>query len=249
MRLAALLMTVSLGLSACADLRVGVDPADPVRPQVTVAPRPQPAANGLDGRSAAQMFSAVVASVEPVAERECRIRAPQYNCDLRIVIDDRPGLPPNAYQTVDGQNRPIIAFTLALLGEVQNADELAFILGHESAHHIAGHLAQTQTYAAIGAAVFGQIAGLGRGGGAESIRTAQEVGAAVGARTFSKDFELEADALGTVIAARAGFDPVRGAAFFARIPDPGNQFLGSHPANADRIATVRQTAAQLGLPY
>jgi hypothetical protein len=32
----------------------------------------------------------------------------------------------------------------------------------------------------------------------------------VGARRYSKAFELEADALGTVIAARAGYDPLRG---------------------------------------
>jgi predicted Zn-dependent protease len=67
----------------------------------------------------------------------------------------------------------------------------------------------------------------------------------VGARTYSKDFELEADALGTVISMRAGFDPIRGAAFFTRIPDPGNRFLGTHPPNAQRIETVRRVAAGL----
>ena len=72
-----------------------------------------------------------------------------------------------------------------------------------------------------------------------------QIGAAIGARSYSKDFELEADALGTVIAARAGFNPVRGAQFFNRIPDPGNRFLGTHPANADRLATVQRVAAGL----
>ena len=57
--------------------------------------------------------------------------------------------------------------------------------------------------------------------------------------------ELEADALGTIIAHEAGFDPLRGAAFFERIPDPGNQFLGTHPPNAARIETVRRVAASL----
>ena len=44
----------------------------------------------------------------------------------------------------------------------------------------------------------------------------------------------------------AGFDPRVGAAFFDRIPDPGDQFLGSHPANADRKRVVAATVAQLG---
>ena len=83
------------------------------------------------------------------------------------------------------------------------------------------------------------------GGDATAVRTAQRVGAQVGARSFSKEFELEADALGTVITARAGYDPVRGAQFFTRIPDPGDRFLGTHPPNAARIEIVRKTAAGL----
>jgi len=48
-----------------------------------------------------------------------------------------------------------------------------------------------------------------------------------------------------VIAFRAGFDPLAGALYFDRIDDPGNRFLGTHPANADRIAVVRRTMAGL----
>ena len=84
------------------------------------------------------------------------------------------------------------------------------------------------------------------GGGEQAITSAQEFGAFVGARQYSKDFELEADRLGAEIAYAAGFDPRVGAAFFDRIPDPGDQFLGSHPANADRKRVVAETVAQLG---
>ena len=83
------------------------------------------------------------------------------------------------------------------------------------------------------------------GGGSDAVRNAQRLGAQVGARTYSKEFELEADALGTIITSRAGYDPLRGAEFFTRIPDPGDKFLGTHPPNAERIATVRRTAAGL----
>ena len=84
------------------------------------------------------------------------------------------------------------------------------------------------------------------GGGEQVIASAQEFGAFVGARQYSKDFELEADRLGAEIAYAAGFDPRVGAAFFDRIPDPGDQFLGSHPANADRKRVVAETVAQMG---
>ena len=201
----------------------------------------------MDARARAQAFIGVVAAVEPVAEAECRARSPQLNCDFLIVVDDRANLPPNAFQTLDDTGRPILAFTLALINDVRNGDELAFILAHEASHHIAGHLARQERNAVLGAAVFGQLAGAVGPADPEAIRMAQQLGAAVGARSYSRDFELEADALGTVIAARAGFDPLRGAEFFFRIPDPGNRFLGTHPPNAERVATVRRVAAELGL--
>jgi predicted Zn-dependent protease len=200
-----------------------------------------------DLRARARAFIDVLDRVEPVAEAECRAADPRRDCDFRIVVDDRPGQPPNAFQTVDDAGRPLIAFTLSLIAQAENPDELAFILGHETGHHIAGHIDRQNQAAVIGATVFGDIASGLVGADAQSIQTAQQIGAAVAARSYSKEFELEADALGAVIAAQAGFDPVLGAQFFLRIPDPGNRFLGTHPPNAERLATVERTAAQLGL--
>lgn len=195
-------------------------------------------------RAIARAFVDVVNRLEPVAERECRNRSPRLNCDFLIVVDDRPGQPVNAFQTVDETGRPIIAFTLALIADARNVDELAFVMAHEAAHHIENHLDQQRRNATLGAIVFGRLAGV-TGGGTQDVRTAQELGAAVGARSYSKDFELEADRLGTIIAARAGYDPVRGAEFFFRVPDPGDRFLGTHPPNAARVQAVLQTAASL----
>lgn len=204
------------------------------------------AAPGRDDlRARAAEFVAVVARVEPVAEAECLARAPGRNCDFRIVVDDRPGMPPNAFQTLDATGRPVIAFTVGLIAEVGNGDELAFVMAHEAAHHIAGHLDQQRQNAMMGAAVFGQLANAVGTTDPDAIRTAQELGAAVGARSYSREFELQADELGTLIAARAGFDPLRGAVFFTRIPDPGDRFLGTHPPNAERIAVVERTVAAL----
>ncbi|MEM8773993.1 MAG: M48 family metallopeptidase [Pseudomonadota bacterium] len=189
-------------------------------------------------------FRQVVARVEPVAERYCRNNTQGANCDFRIVVDDRPNLPPNAYQTLDRNGRPILAFTPALIADVRNSDEIAFILSHEAAHHVRGHIPRQQQNATVGALVIGSLAGI-LGGGSGAVQSAANVGASVGARTYSKDFELEADATGTVIAKRAGYNPVRGAEYFNRIPDPGNVFLGTHPPNQQRIETVRRTAAKL----
>ncbi|MEO3416585.1 M48 family metallopeptidase [Roseovarius sp. CAU 1744] len=211
----------------------------------TQAPSPQKPAPGRQAAkkpavpSQAQMesFSRVVRTMEPVAERECRRRAQGLNCDFKVVVDRRPGQPANAFQTLDKTGRPILAFNLAFIASARNPHELAFVMGHEAAHHISGHIARQRQNATAGAILLGGIAAI-TGAGSGTISTAQDIGATVGARTYSKDFELEADALGTIITKRAGYNPVRGAQFFTQIPDPGDRFLGTHPPNAQRMETV-----------
>ncbi|MBT8419074.1 MAG: M48 family metallopeptidase [Silicimonas sp.] len=220
----------ALALAGCDIETTSVSqPSSEPLPQVTRSGRPQ----------SINDFRAVVAQVEPVAERACRDMKPRSNCDFAIVVESDPRLPPNAYQTLDRSGRPVIGFTQALFKEMMNRDELAFALSHEAAHHIEGHIAQTQASAQTGAilgAVLGSVVGLDQSG----VEVAQNIGGTVGARRFSKGFELEADALGARIARRAGYDPVRGVLYFQDASDPGDRFLGTHPPNADRIRVVRQ---------
>lgn len=228
-----------LGLAGC---DVAVVPAPQPDPVVKTA---SPPAAPFPARVQARSFVDVVERLEPVAERVCRERAPRMNCDFLIVVDDTPGAPPNAFQTVDQRGRPIIAFTPGLIAQTRNADEIAFVMAHEAAHHIEDHLAQQSRNATLGAIVFGRLAGAG-GASQQAIRDAQQLGAAVGLRSYSQEFELEADRLGAIIAARAGFDPMVGAEFFFRLPDPDGRFLSTHPANAERYAAVQSIAASLG---
>ena len=236
---------LALGLAGCAVSPQPERVSVPVPAPVIVAPAPAAvSASAPDARTAVRSLIAAVDAIEPVAEALCRDRAPDLNCDFDFAVDTNPKAPPNAFQTLDRTGRPLIAFSVSLLAQTRNADEIAFILSHEAAHHIEGHLARQRRNATIGAAIMGQLVGIS--GDPDVGRKAAEFGAAVGARTYSKDFELEADALGTVIAARAGYNPLRGAEFFFRIPDPGNSFLGTHPANADRLRVVRRVASSLG---
>ncbi len=198
----------------------------------------------LQPRDAARNFINVVENVEPLVESVCRARDIALNCDFLIVIDDRPGQAPNAFQTLDRNGRPVLGFTLALIADARNADEIAFVLGHEASHHILGHIPQQRETATTGAVLAGILA-QAAGGDEAAIRQAQEMGATMGARSYAKNFELEADALGAEIAWRAGYDPVVGTGFFDRLPDPGDAFLGTHPANMQRKAQVRAVVARL----
>lgn len=231
-----LLLCLPLLLAAC----VGTAPL----PSASPAPQPVSAPIPDDPESMARAFISVASRIEPVAEDLCRRSAGPVNCDLVIGVDSRPGLPPNAFQTVDERGRPYIVFTIPLIALARNTDELAFVMGHEAAHHIAGHIPKRQDQAMAGAILAGVIAAAS-GMSEQDIRAAQTIGADVGALRFSKEFELEADALGTEIAWAAGYDPARGAAFFDRLPDPGDQFLGSHPPNGQRKAVIAQTLRRL----
>jgi Zn-dependent protease with chaperone function len=201
-----LIAFAALAIAGCV-ASVPVPPAE-TAPETVAAPQP--------ARAAAETFLTVVARVEPVAERYCRSRGEVQNCDFLIVVDDRPGQPPNAFQTVDRRNRPVIGFTLALIADARNADELAFVLGHEAAHHIAGHIPRRRDEALSGALVAGVLA-QASGLSPEEVRAAQNIGAEIAARTYSREFELEADALGAEIALAAGFDPIRGTGSWAAI--------------------------------
>ncbi|MBC6408196.1 MAG: M48 family metalloprotease [Rhodobacteraceae bacterium] len=206
-------------------------------------PQPQ-MGEGLTPAQAAMAFQQVVARVEPVAERECRRHTRRVNCDFAIYVDRDPHAPANAFQSLSDSGRPEITFTIALIADIQNADELAFVMSHEAAHHIQGHLQRQSQNAAAGAEIFAGLATI-RGVSPADVEAATELGAFVGARSYSKEFELEADAMGTVITYRAGFDPLRGAQYFARLPDPGNQFLGTHPSNSQRFQVVQQTVQRI----
>lgn len=187
---------------------------------------------------------AVTAQVEPVATALCEQETPLQRCDFSFLLDRDLRQPANAFQTVADDGRPLVIVTLALIRLMDSRDELAFVLGHEAGHHIAEHIPAQRRSAQEASDAFGDIARQQGGGEAEIARAAQ-MGAVVGARRFSQTAELEADVLGTAIAWRAGFDPVRGARLFSRLPDPGRAFLATHPANASRRAIVRQTLAQL----
>ena len=238
MRIHLFLLLAILGLAACESPTLSEVLQQPIAASGTAKSEVAEQAD-----RAAQNFLTVLERVEPVAERIC-LQQRKTQCDFQIIVDDRSGQSPNAFQTVDRRGRPMLVFNIALLASVRNPDELAFVMGHEASHHILRHLEQQQAYARAGAEILSGIVAV-RGANSAQLKAAQQLGAQIGARSFSKDFELEADRLGTRISLDAGFDPVLGAQFFNRLPDPGNRFLGTHPPNTQRMDIVKQTVAGL----
>lgn len=233
------ILALALTLSGCVQ-EAALQPLPPAK-----GPGMQTSA-ALESRARAKvlLFQQAAQNLEPVAEALCQARHIARNCRFQMVVDPRLGLPPNAYQTLDARGRPVVAMTLALLADARNEDEIAFVLGHEAAHHILGHLAQQASSAMAAAKAAGEAAAA-KGATLAEIRKAQAAGAAAGSLVYAKDLELQADALGAEIAYRAGFNPLRGAAYFDRLPEPGRGFRNTHPGNHTRKALVAKVVARL----
>lgn len=212
----------------------------------------------------ARQFANVVLRVEPVSEQFCReemAQDPEFICDI-IVMYDGSTLERNAYQLYDEKENPIIVFTIPMIADARNEDEIAFILGHEVGHHIGQHIQKGDQQALVGALILGAITAVGHAYANQAnpyrdtsidqleLNRSIAAGYALGQRAFSQTYELEADVIGTYIAKTAGYDPVRGARYFAR-PEPVKtvdgrlSFWGTHPPDEERLATVLATVKNL----
>lgn len=201
-------------------------------------------------------FQRVAARIEPVAERFCEREMAErqdFNCDVRIGLDDEMDQP-NAYFTFEDGDQPTIRVTRLLLHQIQNDHELAFVLGHEYGHLIGDHITKQRQQAVAGMLIMGAIAGAAQANnpylGDNWVADNMEIGMQIGGAAFSQTYELESDTVGTLIARSAGYDPAIGAKFFARskaakTPDGALSFWGTHPPDEKRVATVLATLDQI----
>ena len=139
-------------------------------------------------------------------------------------------------------------------GLILNADteaEVAGVMAHEIAHVAAHHAVRQQTrmnYAQIGTVPLIFVGGgLGYG-----IYEAANIGIPLTFLQFSRDFEAQADFLGTQYLYRAGYDPQALVTFFEKIENLEKQKPGlisrafmSHPATPDRIERTQDEIATL----
>ena len=135
-----------------------------------------------------------------------------------------------------------------ILPLTQDEPSLAIVLGQEIAHAVARHSAEQmstqikQQYGMqIGAAVLG---GIGVGSSTSSIIQAI---AAQGFNfknlSYSRSHESEADHMGLIFAAMAGYDPQVAVGFWQRMAAASNnqrsEFLSDHPSDATRIKQIQ----------
>lgn len=240
-----LAILISLGILASCTVETTQPTASkpPPKSEKPAAKKPTAPKVTQSANAGVASYKRVAKRVEPVAESVCRSfskdRPPTF-CDFQLKVDPNPKAAPNAYQSIGRDGRPIITFNVNMLRTVKNDQEVAFIMGHEAGHQIARHLLKKRSNAQAGA-VLGAILVAAAGGNPQS---GADLGGFIGAQSYSKSFELQADRIGAHIAYRAGYDPLIGAKSFERTGG-SNSLLSTHPPGPDRYQTVVRTVAEI----
>jgi len=108
----------------------------------------------------------------------------------------------NAFSAPGG----FVLITKGLYRKLENEAQLAGVLGHEIGHVVKKHqlkLLQKQQLLNFGAGLVSDKFGSGN----QTIQKVIGSGAEISARSLDKDAEFEADRIGVVLTARAGYDP------------------------------------------
>jgi predicted Zn-dependent protease len=169
----------------------------------------------------------------------------------RITILNAPAV--NAFALPGGY----LYVTRGLLALANDSSEVAAVLAHEMAHVTADHAMARQNKARTAVIVSRVVTDvLDDDAGQLALASSQRSLA-----SFSRQQELEADAIGVKTIGRAGYDPFAASRFLTAMgrfasyktasgmsSDKRPDFLASHPTTPDRIDFATRAARQFGAP-
>lgn len=184
-------------------------------------------------------------TIEAVGKRIAKVtKETDYKWEFALIKDDSTI---NAWCLPGGK----VAVYSGLLPVVKNEAGLAFVVGHEVGHATARHSAErlSQQIAVIGGLV-GLNAYLSKKSDLSSeqraiVLAALGIGAEVGViLPFSRLHESEADVIGMMYMASAGYPPKESIAVWDRMERAAGgsslpAFLSTHPSNENRQANLR----------
>jgi predicted Zn-dependent protease len=142
-----------------------------------------------------------------------------------------------------------VAVYTGILPLTKNETGLAVVMGHEIAHAIAKHGDErmSQGLAAQLGSAAAQVAVSNRTPAAQNIfLSAFGVGAQLGLLKYGRTQESEADHLGLIFMAMAGYDPQQSIPFWERMAAQKGaggappEFLSTHPSDATRINNLKR---------
>lgn len=165
---------------------------------------------------------------------------PEYKWEF-VVIEDKSV---NAFALPGGK----VAFNTGIMPVCRDEDGIAAVMGHEVAHALARHgserMSQQQALSIGGVALMAAISGRSPAV-REGVMQAYGLGSKVGVLLpYSRKHELEADKIGMILMAKAGYDPRQAVAFWERMLARGEgpappPFLSTHPSDRKRIEELK----------
>lgn len=158
---------------------------------------------------------------------------PDLPWEFNVIQDDTP----NAFALPGGK----VGVHTGLFKVAQNDDQLATVMAHEVGHAIARHSAERvsqQMALELG------LAGLGMAGSGAQLAQLAGSAATLGVvLPFSRKQEAEADHIGVIMMAKAGYDPRAAVTLWQNFGKLGGdrapEFLSTHPAPASRIQEIQ----------
>jgi len=142
-----------------------------------------------------------------------------------------------------------VAFWEGIMPVTQDDNGIAVVMGHEVAHALARHGAERMSQS-MGAQLIGQVLSAGVGmvnpGYTEAFSQAYGLGVNMAViLPWGRAQESEADHIGLILMAKAGYDPSVAVGFWERmskLQQGGKppEFLSTHPSDETRIAQIKQ---------
>lgn len=170
--------------------------------------------------------------------------AQQFQWEVTVIKDDKTA---NAFALPGGK----MAVYTGIFPMAKTEAGLAAVMGHEVVHALARHGAERMSQgqvANVGLQVVGAVIGVS----SKNPALGQATMAALGAGTqvgvllpFSRKHESEADYVGILLAADAGYDPRESVALWERMAQASGgggsaEFLSTHPSHDTRIEQLKK---------
>ena len=165
---------------------------------------------------------------------------PEYQWEYKVIEDDKQA---NAFALPGGK----VAVYTGILPITRDEAGLAAVLGHEIAHVIARHGGERMSQQVAVQGLTSLLAGMA----SRDPRTVQSVASLLGAGAsvgfllpWSRTQESEADHLGLIYMAKAGYDPHAARELWVRMAENSKgrgrppEFLSTHPSEPTRIHQI-----------
>lgn len=196
----------------------------------------------MQRRSRVASDHAARATVQDIGQRLAAVaERPDWQWEFTL-FDDAKQV--NAWALPGGK----VGVYTGILPIAEDEDGLAAILGHEVAHVIARHSAERTGQGTllgalgVGAGIAAAVGGFNANAVMELFGLGSDLGIVL---PFSRSQESEADAIGLILAARAGYDPRAAVGLWERMAVAGGassggvDFFSTHPSHGSRIDRIR----------